>query len=74
MKVTAESRFEDPISKEVGKVASFEMRLQGEGTSAGADGASAGGCSASVDTQHPGPIALLLAGVLGLFGVRRRSK
>ena len=28
IRVTAESRFEDPISREVGKVATFEMRLK----------------------------------------------
>ena len=74
IKVTAESRFEDPVSKEVGKVATFEMRLQAEGSTAGGGGASAGGCSTTVDAHHPGPIALLLVGVLGLFGIRRRSK
>ena len=68
IRVTAESRFEDPISREVGKVATFEMRLEAEGESA----SNAGGCSATADDSDFSGFALFLLAGIGAVGLRRR--
>ena len=73
IKVTAEARFEDPLSKEVGKVASFEMRLEAEGPSASGQNSNAGGCSTSATDSNSGDFALIFLASLCLLSLRRRS-
>jgi MYXO-CTERM domain-containing protein len=70
IRVTAQSRFEDPVSREVGKVATFEMRLQAEGESS----SNAGGCSATTDESDFSGFALFLLAGIGAIGIRRRRR
>ena len=68
IRVTAESRFNDPVSGEVGKVAVYEMRLKASGESE----AAGGGCSATAQDKDFNGFALFLLVGIGAVGLRRR--
>jgi MYXO-CTERM domain-containing protein len=70
IKITAQSRFSDAVSGEVGKVAVYTMRLKAEGESE----AAAGGCSATAQDSGFSGFALFLFAGIGAFGVRRRRR
>jgi MYXO-CTERM domain-containing protein len=70
IKITAQSRFSDAVSGEVGKVAVYTMRLKAEGESE----AAAGGCSATAQDSGFSGFALLFLAGIGAFGVRRRRR